>query len=132
MFLTSCASNHRAVVSLVKAGTDEIVKVGSPNWGATPEAQKEWIETVLWKRRGWSWITEGDASTLVGLSTTKAIFQAALEPDSAIKTFGLGADVAKGAYDAVGRMPERAAFDDSRSDTRGKPVWEIASWTLKR
>lgn len=125
-------ANHRAVVSLVKAGTDEIVKVGSPNWGATPEAQKEWIETVLWKRRGWSWITEGDASTLVGLSTTKAIFQAALEPDSAIKTFGLGADVAKAAYDAVGRMPERAAFDDSRSDTRGKPVWEIGSWTLKR
>jgi ABC-type nitrate/sulfonate/bicarbonate transport system substrate-binding protein len=124
-------ANQRAVASLVKAGTDEIVKVGSPNWGATPEAQHEWIETVLWKRRGWSWVTEGDARTLVGLSTTKAIFQTALEPDVAKKIFVLGADVSKAAYDATGRFPDRATFDDMRNDVRGKPVWEASSWTFK-
>jgi hypothetical protein len=86
---------------------------------------------VLWKRRGWSWVTEGDANTLVGLSTTKAIFQATLEPDVAKKLFMLGADVSKAAYDATGRFPDRAAFDDGRSDVRGKPVWEAASWNLK-
>jgi ABC-type nitrate/sulfonate/bicarbonate transport system substrate-binding protein len=124
-------ANQRAVASLVKAGTDEIVKVGSPNWGGTPEAQREWIDTVLWKRRGWSWVTEGDARTLVGLSTTKVIFQAALEPDTAKTIFAMGADVSKAAYDATGRFPEPGAFNDMRSDIRGKPLWEAASWNLK-
>jgi ABC-type nitrate/sulfonate/bicarbonate transport system substrate-binding protein len=124
-------ANQRAVASLVKAGTDEIIKAGSANWAGTPEAQREWIDTVLWKRRGWSWVTEGDANTLVGLSTTKAIFQATLDPDVAKKLFMLGADVSKAAYDATGRFPDRAAFDDGRSDVRGKPVWEAASWNLK-
>jgi len=124
-------ANQRAVASLVKAGTDEIVKVGSPNWGGTAEAQHEWIDTVLWKRRGWSWVTEGDARTLVGLSTTKAIFQSALEPDAAKKIFAMGADVSKAAYEATGAFPARAVFDDMRSDVRGKPVWEAASWTMQ-
>ena len=124
-------ANQRAVSMLIKAGTDEIVRIGSPNWGATPEAQKEWIETVLWKRRGWSWVTEGDARTLVGLSTTKAIFQTELEADVAKKLFALGSDVSKAAYEAVSRFPDRAAFDDMKADVRGKPQWEAASWTLK-
>jgi hypothetical protein len=124
-------ANQRAVTMLIKAGTDEIVRIGSPNWGATPEAQKEWIETVLWKRRGWSWVTEGDARTLVGLSTTKAIFQTELEADAAKKLFALGSDVSKAAYEAVGRFPDRGAFDDMKADVRGKPQWEAASWTLK-
>jgi hypothetical protein len=124
-------ANQRAVAALVKAGTDEIINAGSANWGGTREAQREWIETVLWKRRGWSWITEGDANTLVGLSTTKAIFQTALDHDVAKKLFVQGAGVAKAAYDATGRFPDRAAFDDGRSDVRGKPAWEAASWNLK-
>jgi ABC-type nitrate/sulfonate/bicarbonate transport system substrate-binding protein len=124
-------ANQRAVSMLIKAGTDEIVRIGSPNWGATPEAQKEWIETVLWKRRGWSWVTEGDARTLVGLSTTKAIFQTELDADVAKKLFALGSDVSKAAYEAVGRLPDRAVFDDMKADVRGKPQWEAASWTLK-
>ncbi len=124
-------ANHRAVTALTKAGTDAIVKVGGANWGGTPEAQKAWIDTVLWKRRGWSWITEGDARTLVGLSTTKVIFQTPLDPDAVQKLFLLGAGVSKAAYDVVGRVPDRAVFDDQKSDVRGKPVWEAASWNLK-
>ena len=116
-------ANQRAVVSLVKAGpTRSSNRVAQ--WGGTPEAQKEWIETVLWKRRGWSWVTEGDASTLVGLSTTKAIFQASARSRVSEQDVRARRRCSKGAYDAVGRVPDRAAFDDSRSDTRGKPVWE--------
>lgn len=123
-------ANQRAVEILVKAGTDAIVKIGSPNWPATPDAQKAWIDTVLWKHRGWSWITEGDARTLVGLSTTKAIFQAKLDPDVAKKLFMLGADVSKAAYEATSRFPASTAFDDMKGDIRGKPVWEAAKWNL--
>ena len=124
-------ANQRAVVALDKAGTEEIVRIGAPNWPGTHDAQVDWVETVLWKRRGWSWITEGDARTLVGLSTTKAIFQTALQPDVAKKLFALGAGVAKAAYEATGSMPARAAFDDNSHDTRGRPVWEVDAWTLK-
>ena len=124
-------ANQRAVVALSKAGTEEIVRVGSPNWPGTHEAQLEWAETLLWKRRGWSWITEGDARTLVGLSTTKAIFQNALAPDLAKKLFAMGAGVAKAAYEATGSFPARNVFDDSSHDTRGRPLWEADAWTLK-
>jgi ABC-type nitrate/sulfonate/bicarbonate transport system substrate-binding protein len=123
-------ANQRAVVALTKAGTEEIVRVGSPNWPGTREAQLEWVDTILWKRRGWSWITEGDARTLVGLSTTKAIFQKALEPDLARKLFAMGAGVAKAAYEATGSQPARGAFDDSSRDTRGRPLWEVDAWKL--
>ena len=54
-----------------------------------------------------------------------------LDPDVAKKLFVLGADVSKAAYDATGRVPDRAAFDDMRGDVRGKPIWEAASWNLK-
>jgi ABC-type nitrate/sulfonate/bicarbonate transport system substrate-binding protein len=124
-------ANQRAVAALTKAGTEEIVRTGAPNWPGTHESQVDWIDTVLWKRRGWSWITEGDARTLVGLSTTKAIFQSALDPETAKKLFALGANVAKAAYEATGSVPARPVFDDSSKDNRGRPVWEASNWSLK-
>ena len=124
-------ANQRAVSTLVAAGTQEITRIGGPNWPGTPEAQSAWIDNVIWKRRGWSWITEGDARTLVGLSTTKAIYQTALEPEATRKLFALGANVSRAAYEATGRMPPRAAFDDMKRDVRGKPVWEADAWNLK-
>ena len=124
-------ANHRAVATLAKGGTAEIIKAGSVNWAGSAQSQGDWIDNVLWKRRGWSWITEGDARTLVGLSTTKAIFQAALDPVTAKNLFALGADVSRAAYEVIGRVPERGVFDDMKSDVRGKPVWEAATWNLK-
>jgi NAD(P)-dependent dehydrogenase (short-subunit alcohol dehydrogenase family) len=105
-------ANQRAVSALTAAGTGEIIRIGAPNWPGTPEAQAAWIDNVIWKRRGWSWITESDARTLVGLSTTKAIYQTALDPEAVRKLFLLGAGVSRAAYEATGRMPPRSAFDD--------------------
>jgi ABC-type nitrate/sulfonate/bicarbonate transport system substrate-binding protein len=124
-------ANQRAVSALTAAGTGEIIRIGAPNWPGTPEAQAAWIDNVIWKRRGWSWITEGDARTLVGLSTTKAIYQTALDPEAVRKLFLLGAGVSRAAYEATGRAPPRSAFDDMTRDVRGKPVWEADAWNLK-
>ena len=124
-------ANQRAVSALTAAGTGEIMRIGAPNWPGTPEAQAAWIDNVIWKRRGWSWITEGDARTLVGLSTTKAIYQTALDPEAVRKLFLLGAGVSRAAYEATGRAPPRSAFDDMTRDVRGKPVWEADAWNLK-
>jgi hypothetical protein len=123
-------ANQRAVDMLAKGGTSEIIKIGSPNWAGNPVSQGDWIDSVLWRRRGWSWITEGDARTLVGLSSTKAIFQKELTAADAKKIFALGADVARAAYEATGAKPARAVFDDQKADVRGKPVWEAANWNL--
>jgi hypothetical protein len=109
----------------------QVVAIGGENWSGDKASQEAWVPTTLWKRRGWNWITEGDAKTLVGLSTTKAIFQKELSADNAKKIIGLGADVAKAAYDHVGQKPPASAFTDtSAGDTRGKPVWEIKDWSL--
>jgi hypothetical protein len=109
----------------------DVVAIGGENWTGDKAAQEAWVPTVLWERRGWNWITEGDVKTLVGLSTTKAIFKDELSADNARKIIGLGADVAKAAYDHVGQKPPAAAFvDTSAADVRGKPVWEIKDWSL--
>jgi ABC-type nitrate/sulfonate/bicarbonate transport system substrate-binding protein len=121
----------RATEALVAMKPAEIVAVGGENWTGNKASQEAWIPTVLWERRGWNWITEGDAKTLVGLSTTKAIFQKQLSAEDAKKIISLGADVAKAAYDHVGQKPPASAFaDSSAGDVRGKPVWEIKDWSL--
>jgi ABC-type nitrate/sulfonate/bicarbonate transport system substrate-binding protein len=121
----------RATEALVAMKPADVVAIGGENWTGDKAAQEAWVPTVLWERRGWNWITEGDVKTLVGLSTTKAIFKDELSADNARKIIGLGADVAKAAYDHVGQKPPAAAFvDTSAADVRGKPVWEIKDWSL--
>ncbi|MGN6466236.1 MAG: ABC transporter substrate-binding protein [Rhizobiaceae bacterium] len=121
----------RATEALVAMKPAEVVAIGGENWTGDKASQEKWVPTVLWERRGWNWITEGDVKTLVGLSTTKAIFKEELSAEKARKIVGLGADVAKAAYDHVGQKPAAAAFSDtSAGDVRGKPVWEIKDWSL--
>jgi hypothetical protein len=121
----------RATEALSAMEPAKIIEIGGQNWSGDKASQEAWIPTMLWKRRGWNWITEGDVKTLVGLSTTKAIFKEELSPENARKLVSLGADVAKAAYDHVGQKPAASAFTDtSAGDVRGKPVWEARDWSL--
>jgi len=121
----------RATEALNQRQAAQVVEIGTANWSGTKEAQTAWIDTVLWRRRGWNWITEGDVKTLVGLSTTEAIFQTELDAAKARQIVRLGADVAKAAWEKVGQKPPRPAFEDKAAgDVRGKPVWEIDSWSM--
>ncbi len=120
----------RATEQLVATTPERVVDIGGENWSGDRAAQIAWVPTVLWERRGWNWITEGDVRSLVGLSTTKAIFQQELKAAKAKEVVGLGADVAKAAYDHVGQKPPAAAFLDTSHDVRGKPVWDIKGWSL--
>lgn len=119
----------RATEKLVGMTPAEVVAIGGENWTGTKASQEAWISTVLWKTRGWNWITEPDVKTLVGLSTTKAIFQSELSAEKAKQIVGLGAQATKAAWEHVGRRP--ATFDQAGArDLRGKPTWEMGSWTL--
>lgn len=121
----------RATEQLCAKSPEEVVAIGGENWSGDKASQAAWIRTVLWRTRGWNWITEGDVRTLVGLSTTKAIFQAELPAAKAKEIVGLGADVAKAAWEHVGRKPAADAFAAAgRRDLRGRPTWEMASWSL--
>ena len=121
----------RATEKLAAMTPAEVVEIGGESWSGTKASQADWISTVLWRKRGWNWITEGDVRTLVGLSTTKAIYQQELTAAKAKEIVALGADAAKAAWMHVGQKPARSVFEDKAAgDVRGKPVWEIADWTL--
>jgi ABC-type nitrate/sulfonate/bicarbonate transport system substrate-binding protein len=125
------AATARATEKLNALPVEKVVETGGANWSGTKESQAAWIPTVLWKKRGWNWITEGDIRSLVGLSTTKAIFQQELTGEKAKEIVALGAEVAKAAWAHVGQKPARPVFEDKAAgDVRGKPVWEIADWRL--
>lgn len=125
------AANARAVEALSKMSPQQVVDVGGANWPGTREAQADWVETVLWKRRGWPWITESDVKSLIGLSATGPIYQARLEPTKAKSIVRLGADAARDAWELTGRSPPRPAFDETvRGDVRGPPVWEMDAWSI--
>ena len=121
----------RATEKLSALTAEQVVAVGGANWPGTKESQAAWIPTVLWKKRGWNWITEGDIASLVGLSTTKAIFQQELTAAKAKEIVGLGGDVARAAWTHAGQKPARPVFEEKAAgDVRGKPVWEIRDWAL--
>ena len=131
MVVALLAATARATEALDRMSPAELVKIGGESWTGTPASQEAWIPTVLWKRRGWNWITEGDVRTLIGLSTTKAIFQSELDKAKAKQIFALGKDVTRQAWEMVGRRPQPAVFEDAAAgDVRGKPLWEIESWSL--
>jgi ABC-type nitrate/sulfonate/bicarbonate transport system substrate-binding protein len=120
----------RSTEALVAMKPEQVVDIGGENWPGDRASQTAWVQTVLWRRRGWNWVTEGDVATLVGLSTTKAIYQQELVAAKAREIVALGADVAKAAYDHVGQKPAASAFLQTGADLRGRPAWEIKDWSL--
>ena len=123
-------ANARAVEALAAMPPKEIVAKYGTHFPGGPEDQAEHIEHVLWRSRGWPWITEYDVRTLVGLSQTKALFPTPLDAKSVRNVVAMGADVSRAAWQATGSKPPRAAFDQKqKDDPRGKPVWELATWS---
>jgi hypothetical protein len=108
---------------------DAVIDMSNQDWASDKAAQKPYVENILYRRRGWSWITEGDARTLVGLSKVKSIYQQELTPDLVKKTLAKAAPLAREAYERAGKFPDAAAFTDTKAgDIRGLPVWEIERW----
>jgi len=122
-------ANQRACTMVTKMTPDAVIDMSAQDWNSDRAAQRPYVENILYRRRGWSWITEGDARTLVGLSKVKSIYQQELTPDLVKKTLAKAAPLAREAYEKTGRFPEAAVFTDTKvSDIRGLPVWEMASW----
>ena len=123
-------ANARATKLVTKMTPDAIIDMSSQDWASDRAAQKPYVENILYRRRGWSWITEGDARSLVGLSKVKSIYQQELTGDLVKRTLKLGAPLAREAWERTGKDPDLAAFTDTKAtDVRGLPVWEMERWT---
>jgi hypothetical protein len=124
-------AQHRATQLLARMPVAEVVDtVIKDHWPATREAKIATMQTCLWMRRGWNWITEGDAETLVGMSRVRALFDQELVADALKRLLRQTAEVAKRAYDICGGDPAPAVFTDANAgDVRGLPHWEIDRWT---
>ena len=122
---------QRATQIVTKMSADQVIDLASQDWFSDRAAQRPYVENILYRRRGWSWITEGDARTLVGLSKVKSIYQTELTSEGVRKVLSLSAPLAKEAWERAGKDPGPDAFVDAKAtDIRGKPHWEIASWSL--
>jgi ABC-type nitrate/sulfonate/bicarbonate transport system substrate-binding protein len=126
-------ANHRATVALAKAPPERVIELIGDHWAssASLDAKKSLLADTLWRRRGWSWITEGDAKTLVGLSKVKTIFEQELTPALIKSVFAKGSEITRKAYERVGKEPAVAVLVDAgAADVRGRPQWEIDTWSL--
>ena len=122
---------HRATKITAAMTADQVIDLASQDWFSDRAAQRPYVENILYRRRGWSWITEGDAATLVGLSKVKSIYQTELTAAGVKKVMSLAAPLAKEAWERVGKDPDAAAFTDAKAtDLRGKPIWDIENWGL--
>lgn len=123
-------ANELATRRVTRMTPDQVIDLASKEWFSDRAAQRPYVENILYRRRGWSWITEGDARTLVGLSKVKTIYQQALASDLVKGVIRLGAPMAREAWEHAGKQPGVAAFTDKTAkDARGLPVWEMDRWT---
>ncbi|WP_421907519.1 ABC transporter substrate-binding protein [Mameliella sp.] len=127
------AANQQATAELAAMEPGKVTGIIGNHWpqSASVEARNAVVDVTLWYRRGWSWITEGDARTLVGLSEEPEIFETPLDADLVKRILSSGADVTRAAYEQSGSVPEAVVFTDPDAmDVRGLPQWQIDSWSL--
>ena len=124
-------AHHRAAVQLSNTSADDIVELVGDHWAGSPDAKKFVVDKILWRNRGWAWITEGDASSLVGLSQAGSIFEEPLSGERVKAILAKGAATTRRAYEIVGEDPAAEVFvDPDAGDVRGLPQWEVDNWSL--
>lgn len=124
-------ANARATKMVAKMTVDQVIDLASAEWFSDRAAQRPYVENILYRKRGWSWITEGDARSLIEMSKVKTIFQTELHGEGVKKTLALGAALSRDAWERVGKDPAIDVMTDKTApDTRGLPVWEYANWKI--
>ncbi len=124
-------ANARAVKLTTQMNADQVIDLASAEWFSDRAAQRPYVENILYRKRGWSWITEGDARSLIEMSKVKTIFQTELTADVVKRTLALGAPLSRDAWERVGKDPAVDVMTDAKApDTRGIPVWDAANWKI--
>ncbi len=103
-------ANARATAALAAMPIDRIIQVGNAKWAGEYNDQVQWVDRILWRRRGWSWITEGDVRTLIVLSQVKSMFDAELKVPDVLRVLKPAAALARKAWIISGARPSLGAF----------------------
>jgi hypothetical protein len=106
------AAQQRAAAFIKQAGAQYAVGLIGEHWAGSVRAKLREVETILWFKRGWVWITEGDARALIGLSQVRQIFENPLDGARIKGLMGRAADVTRRAYEIAGRIPDTPVFTD--------------------
>jgi len=127
------AANQQATAELSAMEPTCVTEINGDHWpqSASVEARNAVVDVTLWYRRGWSWITEGDARTLVGLSEKKEIFETPLSAVRVREILAAGSAVTQAAFEQAASVPAPEVFTDpAASDVRGLPQWRMYASTL--
>lgn len=126
---------QRALTDLSKQSPEDVARTMEKDWGLAPDQGKQLVENELLTKRGWAYITEGDAK-VIWLTKMLMTQSGALKTDLAwdlLKTyFGKAGPVLQEAYAATGSEPVESVFLDTSKDNRGYPAWQVDKWTAPK
>ena len=129
--LAFLGANARAATEMTATPAPRVIELSGAKWAGDPSDKQRFVDRILWRRRGWTWITEGDVRTLIVLSRTKSQFQKELKADDVVPLLRLAAPLTRKAWILSGARPSLAAFNTPDSDeVRGPPMWDIDKWRL--
>ena len=125
-------ATHRAIGELQGRTPANVASLSSADWGLDPQVASQLVTNEMLLRRGWAWLTEGEADvmTLQGVLLLAAgALASEAKWEAMAANLAKGGDVAKAAYDAAGGFPSADVFVEEGIDKRGLPTWESDGWT---
>ena len=129
--VTFLTANARATAAVAPMTTDRIIEIAGAKWPGEAADQQQFVDRILWRRRGWAWITEGDVRTLIVLSAVKSMFDTELKAADVVRLLKPAAPLLRKAWIISGARPALSAFSGTDAeDVRGPPMWELDRWNL--
>ena len=125
-------ATHWAIEELQGRTAANVASLSAADWGLQPKTASQLVTNEMLLRRGWAWLTEGEADvmTLQGVLLLAAgALSSEAKWDAMAASLAKGGDVAKMAYDAAGGVPTADVFVEEGIDKRGLPTWEADNWT---
>jgi len=125
-------ATEQSVRDLKKMNNEQISQIVSSYWKLPPKEGAVVAGDVLPLLRGWNWITEGDARSIVDVSKFMSETGALPQPLSSQEVkanFEIVIPIIKAAYEEMGNAPSLSTFTDKgATDIRGLPLWMADKW----
>lgn len=127
-------ATEEAVRGLNKLSRENASQLAAKYWKLPPKEGAVVVGDVLPLMRGWSWITESDARTIVEVSkfmSETGALPKPIEMRQVKENFQVVTPIMKAAYEEMGAFPKVETFTDVKAkDRRGLPLWMADKWNL--
>ena len=126
-------ATEQAVRELKKMTNEDISQIVRKYWKLPPKQGTIVVADSLPLLRGWSWMTESDARSIVEVSKFMAETGALPKPltmKEVKENVEVVAPIMKEAYGEMGGTPDMGTFTDNNAiDRRGLPLWMASKWS---